>query len=93
MPAVVSGIFRVRFQIFILGAAVSGVGAIATYVVVPYFLGAEIARRIGDKGARLVLGVVVIVAVGLAIRAVIARWRATRGPGGTARTPAPISTE
>jgi len=78
MPAFVSGIFRVRFPVFVLGAAVAGIGWIGMYVGVSYFLGAEIAKRIGNAGAKAVLGVVVIVAAGLAIRAVVAKWRATR---------------
>jgi membrane protein DedA with SNARE-associated domain len=78
MPAFVSGIFRVRFAVFVLGAAVAGIGWIGMYVGVSYFLGAEIAKRIGNAGAKVVLGVVVIVAAGLVIRAVVAKWRATR---------------
>jgi membrane protein DedA with SNARE-associated domain len=78
MPAFVSGIFRVRFAVFVLGAAVAGIGWIGMYVGVSYFLGAEIAKRIGNAGAKAVLGVVVIIAAGLAIRAVVAKWRATR---------------
>lgn len=78
MPAFVSGIFRVRFPIFILGAAVAGIGWIGMYVGLSYFLGAEIAKRIGNAGAKAVLGVVVVVAAGLAIRAVVSKWRATR---------------
>jgi membrane protein DedA with SNARE-associated domain len=78
MPAFVSGIFRVRFRVFVLGAVVAGIGWIGMYVGVSYFLGAEIAKRIGNAGAKAVLGVVVIVAAGLAIRAGVARWRATR---------------
>jgi membrane protein DedA with SNARE-associated domain len=80
MPAFVSGIFRVRFRVFVLGAVVAGIGWIGMYVGVSYFLGAEIAKRIGNAGAKAVLGVVVIVAAGLAIRAVVAKWRATRQP-------------
>lgn len=78
MPAFVSGIFRVRFPIFILGAAVAGIGWIGMYVGLSYFLGAEIAKRIGNAGAKAVLGVVVVVAAGLAIRAMVSKWRATR---------------
>jgi membrane protein DedA with SNARE-associated domain len=78
MPAFVSGIFRVRFRVFVLGAVTAGIGWIGMYVGVSYFLGAEIAKRIGNAGAKAVLGVVVIVAAGLAIRAVVAKWRATR---------------
>ena len=78
MPAFVSGIFRVRFPVFILGAAVAGIGWIGMYVGLSYFLGAEIAKRIGNAGAKAVLGVAVVVAVGLAVRAAVSQWRATR---------------
>ncbi len=78
MPAFVSGIFRVRFYIFILGALVAGVGWIGMYVGLSYFLGAEIAKRIGSIGAKAILGVVVIVVVGLVIRAGVSKWRAAR---------------
>lgn len=78
MPAFVSGIFRVRFPVFMLGAVVAGIGWIGLYVGVSYFLGAEIAEQIGNAGPRAVLGVVVVVAAGLAIRAAVAKWRAAR---------------
>jgi membrane protein DedA with SNARE-associated domain len=78
MPAFVSGIFRVRFRVFVLGAIVAGIGWIGMYVGVSYLLGAEIAKRIGNAGAKAVLGVVVIVAAGLVIRAGVAKWRAAR---------------
>jgi membrane protein DedA with SNARE-associated domain len=78
MPAFVSGIFRVRFYVFILGALVAGVGWIGMYVGLSYFLGAEIAKRIGNIGAKAVLGVIVIVVIGLVIRAGISKWRAAR---------------
>src|SRR5580700_738715 len=78
MPAFVSGIFHVRFWIFILGALVAGVGWIGMYVGLSYFLGAEIAKHIGSVGAKAVIGVIVIVAIGLVIRAGVAKWRATR---------------
>jgi membrane protein DedA with SNARE-associated domain len=78
MPAFVSGIFRVRFYIFILGAFVAGIGWIGMYVGLSYFLGAEIAKRIGNIGAKAVLGVVVIVAIGLVIRAGVSKWRTAR---------------
>jgi membrane protein DedA with SNARE-associated domain len=78
MPAFVSGIFRVRFYIFVLGALVAGVGWIAIYVGLSYFLGAEVAKRIGDTGTKAVIGVLVIVAIGLIIRAGVSRWRAAR---------------
>jgi membrane protein DedA with SNARE-associated domain len=78
MPAFVSGIFRVRFYIFILGALVAGIGWIGMYVGLSYFLGAEIAKRIGNAGAKAVLGVVVIVVIGLVIRTGVSRWRSAR---------------
>ena len=78
MPAFVSGIFRVRFWVFMLGALVAGIGWIGMYVGLSYFLGAEIAKRIGNAGAKAILGVIVIVAIGLVIRAGVARWRASR---------------
>jgi membrane protein DedA with SNARE-associated domain len=78
MPAFVSGIFRVRIWVFILGALVAGVGWVGMYVGLSYFLGAEIAKHIGSVGTKAVIGVIVIVVIGLAIRAWVARWRATR---------------
>ena len=78
MPAFVSGIFRVRFPLFILGALVAGVGWIGMYVGLSYFLGEEVARRIGDAGTKALVGVIVLVAVGLAIRVGWSRWHAHR---------------
>ena len=78
MPAFVSGIFRVRFWVFMLGALVAGIGWVGMYVGVSYFFGAEIAKRIGSAGAKAILGVIVIVAIGLVLRVLVARWRAAR---------------
>jgi membrane protein DedA with SNARE-associated domain len=78
MPAYVSGIFRVKFPVFLLGALVSGLFYVGLYVGLSYFLGAEIAERIGNAGAKAVLGVAVVVAAGLGIKAGLSRWRATR---------------
>ena len=78
MPAFVSGIFKVRFGLFMLGALVAGIGWIGMYVGLSYFLGAEIARRIGQAGARAILGVILIICVGLLVRAGVAHWRARR---------------
>ena len=87
MPAFVSGIFKVRFGLFMLGALVAGVG-------LSYFLGAEIARRIGSAGAKAILGVILVVCAGLLIRAGVARWRARRsakqGEPGEAGEQAPV---
>ncbi len=53
----------------------AGIGWIGMYVGVSYFLGAEIARAIGNAGTKAVLGVLLTVAIGLAIRAGWSRWR------------------
>ena len=48
------------------------------YVGLSYFLGEEIAKRIGNAGTKAVLGVIVIVVLGLCTRAGVARWRNAR---------------
>ena len=78
MPAFVSGIFRVRFPLFTLGALVAGVGWIGMYVGLSYLLGEEVAKRIGDAGTKALIGVIVLVAVGLGIRAGWSYWHAHR---------------
>lgn len=78
MPAFVSGVFRVRFLVFLLGALTAGTALVGMYVGISYFLGPEIAERIGTAGTRAVLGIVLVVAVGLGIRAVLSKRRATR---------------
>ena len=78
MPAFVSGIFRVRFPLFILGALVAGAGWIGLYVGLSYLLGEEVAKRIGDAGTKALIGVIVLVAVGLGLRAGWSRWHAHR---------------
>jgi membrane protein DedA with SNARE-associated domain len=52
MPAFVSGIFRVRFRVFVLGAVVAGIGWIGMYVGVSYFLGAESRSASGTRARR-----------------------------------------
>lgn len=54
MPAFVSGIFRVRFYVFILGALTAGIGWIGMYVGLSYFLGdlAKRSRSASEKSAR-----------------------------------------
>ena len=69
MPAFVSGIFRVRFYVFVLGALTAGIGWIGMYVGISYFLGEEIAKYVGKVGTKALIGVIVIVVVGLCIRA------------------------
>ena len=78
MPAFVSGIFRVRLPVFVVGAFVAGVGWIGMYVVLSYFLGAEIAEAIGNAGTKVVLGVVVVVIIGLGVKAGLSAWRSRR---------------
>jgi membrane protein DedA with SNARE-associated domain len=78
MPAFVSGIFRVRFGLFMLGAVVAGIGWIGMYVGLSYFLGAEIAEHVARAGTKAIAGVVVLVIVGLGIRFGWSRWRASR---------------
>lgn len=78
LPAFVSGIFRVRFYIFILGALVAGIGWIGMYVGLSYFLGEEVAKRIGNIGAKAVVGVIALVVIGLLIRTGVSMWRANR---------------
>ena len=78
MPAFVSGIFRVRFPLFILGALVAGASWIGLYVGLSYLLGEEVAKRIGDAGTKALIGVIVLVAVGLGLRAGWSRWHAHR---------------
>jgi membrane protein DedA with SNARE-associated domain len=78
LPAYVSGIFRVRVHVFLLGALVSGAFFIALYEGLSYLFGEEVAKRIGDAGSKAVLGVVVAVAIGLGLRAAWSRWRAAR---------------
>ena len=78
MPAFVSGIFRVRFYVFMLGALTAGICWIGMYVGLSYFLGEEIAKRIGNAGTKAVLAMIVIVVIGLCIRAGVSRWRNAR---------------
>jgi membrane protein DedA with SNARE-associated domain len=95
MPAFVSGIFRVRFWLFMLGALVAGAAFIALYVGLSYLLGEEVAKHIGDLGTKALLSVLAIVAIGLGIKAGYSRWRATRHGGGrgqdAAKDPGPLT--
>ena len=84
MPAFVSGIFKVRFYVFALGALTAGIGWIGIYVGLSYFLGEEIAKHVGKLGTKAILGVIVVVVVGLCIRAGVSRWRNSR-PGRSAK--------
>ena len=77
LPAFVSGIFRVRFWLFLLGALTAGIFWIGIYVGISYFLGEEIAKVVGKAGTKVLIAVIVLVVVGLCIRAGVAKWRAT----------------
>lgn len=59
-----------------LGALVAGIGWIGMYGGISYFLGEEIARAVGTASIRVIIGVLAIVAIGLAVRAGYTRWRA-----------------
>jgi hypothetical protein len=48
------------------------------YVGISYFLGADIAKAIGAAGTKALLGVILIVAIGLGIRAGVSKWRVGR---------------
>lgn len=85
LPSYMSGIFRVRIRLFLLVALLVGIGWVGAYVGISYFLGAEIAKRVGSNGARALLGVLLVVAIGLAIKAGLSRWRSTRGVGSSGR--------
>ena len=76
LPAFVSGIFRVRFWLFLLGALVAGTFWVGMYVGVSYFLGEEVAKAVGAAGAKALFGVILLVVLGLAARAGWSRWRA-----------------
>ena len=78
LPAFVSGIFRVRFWLFMLGALVAGIFWIGIYVGISYLLGEEIAKLVGKIGTKALIGVIVLVVVGLCIRAGVSKWRASR---------------
>jgi len=78
LPAFVSGIFRVRFWLFLLGALVAGTCWVGMYVGVSYFLGEEVAKAVGAAGAKALFGVILLVVLGLAARAGWSRWRAHR---------------
>jgi len=81
LPAFVSGIFHVRFWLFMLGAVTAGVFWIGIYVGISYFLGEEIAKLVGTAGTKALIGVIVLVVVWLLIKAGWSKWRATRQAG------------
>jgi membrane protein DedA with SNARE-associated domain len=78
LPAFVSGIFHVRFWLFMLGALAAGVFWIGIYVGISYLLGEEIAKLVGKIGTKALIGVITLVVVGLLVRAGWSKWRASR---------------
>jgi membrane protein DedA with SNARE-associated domain len=78
LPAFVSGIFQVRFWLFLLGALTAGIFWTGIYVGVSYFLGEEIARPAGKIGTKALIGVIVLAVAGLLIRAGVSKWRSAR---------------
>jgi membrane protein DedA with SNARE-associated domain len=76
LPGFVSGIFHVRFWLFMLGALVAGIFWIGIYVGISYLLGEEIAKLVGKIGTKALIGVIVLVVMGLSIRAVLSKWHA-----------------
>ena len=67
-----------RFSLFTLGALIAGIAWIGMYAGISYFLGEEIAHLVGNAGTAALLGVLAIVAAGLAIRVWVSRWRNAR---------------
>jgi membrane protein DedA with SNARE-associated domain len=90
LPAFVSGIFHVRFWLFLLGALTAGVFWIGIYVGVSYFLGEEIAKLVGKIGTKVLISIIVLVVAGLSIRFGVARWRAARQARRTGQDPAKV---
>jgi membrane protein DedA with SNARE-associated domain len=78
LPAFVSGIFHVRFWLFMLGALVAGIFWIGIYVGISYLLGEEIAKLVGKIGTKALIGVIILVVVGLLIRVALSKWRGNR---------------
>ena len=78
LPAFVSGIFHVRFWLFLLGALAAGIFWIGIYVGISYLLGEEIAKLVGKIGTKALIGVIILVVVGLLVRAGLSKWRANR---------------
>ena len=68
----------------------AGIGWIGMYVGLSYFLGEEVAKRIGNAGAKLLVGVIVFVVLELAARAGWSRWRAGRQGRSASETHAPV---
>ena len=75
MKSYLSGIFQITISEFALAAAVSGAARIAAYAGIAYSAGAEVAQSIGNTGS-VGLGVLVVVAAGLAIKAAYSAWQA-----------------
>lgn len=78
LPSFLSGVFRVRPGAFAAGTITAGVFWIGMYLFLSYFLGADIARAIGDAGTKAILGVAVVVIIGIGIKIGWRRWRSRR---------------
>jgi membrane protein DedA with SNARE-associated domain len=78
LPAFVSGIFHVRFRLFLLGALAAGIFWIGIYVGISYLLGEEIAKLVGKIGTKALIGVIMLVVAGLLIRVGLSKWHASR---------------
>jgi membrane protein DedA with SNARE-associated domain len=78
MPSFLVGIFRVRLSTFMLVTTAASICWTIMYVGLSYWFGAEIARRIASTGTNAILGVVVLVVVGLAVRFGWSWWRTKR---------------
>jgi membrane protein DedA with SNARE-associated domain len=70
LPAFVSGIFQVRYHVFLAGAAVSGILWVGGYVFGAYFIGPQVADLLRDIGLKGILGVVIIALLGSMLRRV-----------------------
>jgi membrane protein DedA with SNARE-associated domain len=70
LPAFVSGIFHVRYHVFLAGAAVSGILWVGGYVFGAYFIGPQVADLLRDIGLKGILGVVIIALLGSMLRRV-----------------------
>jgi membrane protein DedA with SNARE-associated domain len=84
MPSFLPGIFHVRLYTFMLVTTGASICWTIMYVGLSYWFGAEIARHIASKGTNAILGVVVLVVVGLAVRFGWSWWRARRREDQTA---------
>jgi len=79
LPAFVSGIFHVRYRIFLAGAGVAGTLWVGGYVLVAYFIGPEIAHLLGDIGLKGIVAIAVLAVLGATARRVWHHFRPKSG--------------